>query len=84
MNRLPNLAKLLEQIWTRTHPDFKGYLGNKRSILVYRRGTTIVPLDELTDEEILNNLPKEVSLPLRRALAGHPVHGDPIIDRERK
>lgn len=44
----------LAQIWRSTHSDFKGMLNGARSIMVYRNGSTIVPLDQLTDAEIAN------------------------------
>jgi len=46
-------------IWRRTHADFKGTLEGKRSILIYRDGTTIVPLDDLRADEIARLYPRE-------------------------
>lgn len=48
----------LAAIWKATHPDYKGMSNGRRSILVYRNGTTIVCLDELTEKEIEDRLPR--------------------------
>lgn len=49
----------LALIWRHTHQDFKGVREDgTRSILVYRQGTTAVPLDDLTDAEINDRLPR--------------------------
>lgn len=45
-----------DAIWRHTHRDYKGLIAGKRSILVFRDGTTIVPLAELTDAEFLDAL----------------------------
>jgi hypothetical protein len=47
----------LQMIWKKTHRDFKGKVEGKRSILVNREGATcLVPLTDLTDEEIERRL----------------------------
>ncbi len=51
--------KKLDLVWKRTHSDFKGTYNGVRTIMVYRNGTTIVPLTELTDKEIADRLPKQ-------------------------
>jgi hypothetical protein len=48
----------LALIWKRTHRDFKGRMDGVRTIMVYRNGTCLVALDDLTDEEIESKLPK--------------------------
>lgn len=42
----------LEAIWKHTHQDYKSDSDQVRSILVFRDGTTSVPLENLTDTEI--------------------------------
>jgi hypothetical protein len=42
----------LDAIWKHTHQDYKGENDGVRSILVYRNGTTSVPLESLTVMEI--------------------------------
>lgn len=49
----------LKAVWRTTHKDFKGVVGGVKSILIYRNGTTLCPLDELTAEEIHARLPKK-------------------------
>lgn len=48
----------LTAIWKTTHKDYKGHLNGERSIMVYRNGTCIVLLKDLTDAEIADRLPK--------------------------
>ena len=51
-------ADKLNLIYLHTHRDFKGSgKGTARAILVFRNGTTLVPLTALTDEEIAAKLP---------------------------
>lgn len=53
--------KKLKSIWAKTHKDFRGTLSGdgKKTILINRDGkTTLVPLDQLTDKEIEDRLPK--------------------------
>ena len=57
----------LEHIWSSTHEAYRGYAGErwpspdrgKRTVTVYggRHGTTLKPLDDLTDTEISEKLP---------------------------
>lgn len=46
----------LAQLWRETHRDFKGTTDGVRSIMVFRNGSTIVPLDKLTDAEIADRV----------------------------
>jgi hypothetical protein len=49
--------KALATIWRETHRDFKGTLDDgTRSIMVFRNGSTLVPLDQLTDAEIADRV----------------------------
>lgn len=48
----------LRAIWKNKHRDFKGTMDGVKTILVYRNGTTLVPLDDLTDAEIERLMPK--------------------------
>jgi hypothetical protein len=49
----------LKLVWRHTHNDFKGKTDGVKCILVYRQGTVSVPLDDLTDQEIEERLPKQ-------------------------
>lgn len=50
---------LLEMIYRNTHSDYKGVLPDgTRVILVCRGATCLVTLEELTDDEIAQRLPK--------------------------
>jgi hypothetical protein len=48
----------LKLVWRHTHRDYKGGVGDQRSIMVYRQGTCLVLLKDLTDEEIEARLPR--------------------------
>jgi hypothetical protein len=48
----------LKLVWRETHRDYKGMLNGERSIMVYRQGTCLVLLKDLTDEEIEARLPR--------------------------
>lgn len=58
-------AVLLRLIYRWTHSDFKGRAGErwaeadrgKPTILVFRNGTTLILLENMTDEEIADRLP---------------------------
>jgi ribosomal protein S6E (S10) len=52
-------AAKLELIWKRCHNDFKGKIDGVRTIMTYRNGTCLVALDDLTDAEIADKLPKQ-------------------------
>lgn len=52
-------AQKLDLIWNRTPRDYRSEIGGQRAILVNRNGTTVVPLDDLTDEEISRRLPRQ-------------------------
>lgn len=49
----------LKLVWKNTHNDFRGKIDGRKTVLVYRNGTTLVFLDSLTDEEINDRLPRE-------------------------
>lgn len=49
----------LKLVWKNTHNDFRGKIDGRKTVLVYRNGTTLVFLDNLTDEEINDKLPRE-------------------------
>lgn len=49
----------LKKVWNNTHKDYRGKIDGRKSILVYRSGTTLVFLDDLTDAEINDKLPRE-------------------------
>jgi hypothetical protein len=47
-----NIDKQDKLIWKHTHSDFKGTQNGKRTIMVNRNGgSTIVPIELLTEEE---------------------------------
>jgi hypothetical protein len=49
----------LDAIYRAMHKDYKGRIGDKRTVLILRDGgTTLVVLDSLTDAEIAAHLPK--------------------------
>jgi hypothetical protein len=50
--------KKLAIVWKHTHRDYKGKLNGERSIMVYREGTCLVLLKDLTDAEIEARIPR--------------------------
>lgn len=48
----------LKIVWKHTHRDYKGTLEGQRSIMVYRQGTCLVLLKDLTDKEIEERIPR--------------------------
>lgn len=46
----------LDAIYRSTHADFKGMIDGERTILVYRNGTTLVRLKDLTEKEIAERI----------------------------
>jgi len=48
----------LRLVWKHTHRDYKGMLEGQRSIMVYRNGTCLVLLKDLTDKEIDERIPR--------------------------
>lgn len=51
-------AQKLERVWRAAHRDFKGSIDGVRTITVYRQGSCLVALTDLTDAEIADKLPK--------------------------
>ena len=51
--------KKLALVWKHTHRDYKGKLNGQRSIMVYRNGTCLVLLKDLTDAEIEEMIPSK-------------------------
>ncbi|CAM5767138.1 hypothetical protein [Bosea minatitlanensis] len=51
--------KQLDAVWAATHRDYKGRIEGRRTIMVNRRGTCLVYLEDLTDQEIAERLPKD-------------------------
>lgn len=49
----------IEAVWRNTHRDFKGTYEGERTIMVYRNGTCLVRLSDLSDQEIADRLPKK-------------------------
>lgn len=49
----------LDAVYRNTHSDYKGQINGIRTIMVYRNGTKLVALDDLTDKEIADRLPKK-------------------------
>lgn len=52
--------KFERKVWTHTHRDFRGTMDGVKTILVFRNGTTLVSIDQLTDTEILERLPLDL------------------------
>lgn len=50
--------KQLAAVWSATHRDYKGHIEGRRTIMVNRGGTRLVYLDDLTDQEIADRLPR--------------------------
>lgn len=48
----------LKLVWRHTHKDYKGVMNGERTIMVYRQGTCLVLLKDLTDEEIESRIPR--------------------------
>lgn len=48
----------LKAVYRHTHPDFKGEIDGIKTIMVFRNGSCLVALDDLTDKEIADRLPK--------------------------
>jgi len=60
----------LALVWKHTHRDYKGKLADgTKAIMTFRRGTVLVPLEGLTDEEIQHALPREKRTPTPAQLA---------------
>lgn len=58
----PATKAQLDQIYSNTHADYKGvYADGVRMILVCRGSTCLVPLEDLTAEEIQKHLPSTAS-----------------------
>ncbi|TPM27261.1 hypothetical protein FJ955_18800 [Mesorhizobium sp. B2-2-2] len=50
----------LDEVWRRTHTDFKSTVDNRRTLMVFRHdGPTLVPLDDLTPAEIARLVPRK-------------------------
>lgn len=47
----------LKLIYRHFCKDYKGRIDGKPSVMIYRQGTCIVMLDDLTDDEIAQHLP---------------------------
>lgn len=53
MNEEDDKQKKLNKIWSSTHKDYKSEKNGKKSVLVMRDGgTTLVPLEDLSDKEV--------------------------------
>ncbi|UCI23511.1 hypothetical protein [Mesorhizobium sp. B2-8-5] len=51
----------LDEVWQRTHADFKGMVEGKRTVMVFRRdGPTLVALAHLTPAETARLYPRNV------------------------
>ncbi|RWC93419.1 MAG: hypothetical protein EOS32_21940 [Mesorhizobium sp.] len=49
-----------DEVWRRTHADFKGIVDGRQTLMVFRHnGPTIVPLDDLTPAEIARLYPRK-------------------------
>lgn len=59
----------LKLIWRHTHKDYRGALDGAKTILVFRNGTCLVALDDLTDAEIAEKLPLAQKMEARRLAA---------------
>ena len=50
----------LKLVWRHTHKDYKGVMNGERTIMVYRQGTCLVELKDLTDTEIEERIPRSL------------------------
>lgn len=49
----------LDEVWRRTHADFKGIVDGTRTLIVFRHdGPALVPLDDLTPAEMARLYPR--------------------------
>ena len=51
----------LDLVWKHTHRDFKGTIDGVRTIMVFRNGSVLVCLEDLTEQEIADRLPKKAA-----------------------
>lgn len=49
----------LKAVWSNTHSDFRGTVDGVKTIMVYRNGSCLVALEDLTEAEIKGRLPKK-------------------------
>ncbi|MCT2575703.1 MULTISPECIES: hypothetical protein [unclassified Mesorhizobium] len=57
--RLIGKPEALDEVWRRTHADFKGTVDGRQTLMVFRHdGPTLVPLDDLTPAEIARLYPR--------------------------
>lgn len=50
----------LDEVWRRTHADFKGAVDGRRTLIVFRcDGSTLAPLDDLAPAEIARLYPRK-------------------------
>lgn len=68
----------LKKVWSAMPRDYKGTTNGVKTVMVYRNGSTLVPLDALTNAEIARLLPSkfieaEVNRLASLATANNPV-----------
>jgi len=57
----PIRKKLEAALWRHTHKDFRGSIDGVKNILILRSaGTCLVSIKDLSDEELLNKLPRKI------------------------
>ena len=75
-------AQALAAVWRNTPADYKGVIDGHRTIMVYRQGTVLIWLKDLTDREIHDRL-KPHERPRQRSaqsgLADLPLFDPPLI-----
>jgi hypothetical protein len=68
----------LAAVWKATHRDYKGKIDGKKAVMVYRNGTTSVPLDDLTNAEIIRLLPQKKVDEEAHRLASRATFNNPV------
>ena len=75
----------LANVWQNTHKDYKGTTNGKRGILVDRdKGTTIVPLEDLTADEVKKRVKVKKSLDLADWLQAETIDDQTMADNLEK
>jgi hypothetical protein len=74
--------KKLAVIWAQTHRNYKGKLGDFKTIMVLRPGgTTLVALDDLTDAEVETKWPLAMAEKARKAAKLRENAADKVIEQ---
>ena len=50
----------LKKVWSNMPRDYKGTTNGVKTVMIFRNGSTLVPLDALTGAEIAQHLPAKI------------------------